>query len=443
MTRDSHDSEVRDLLVTALPTPDARAHESWEDVLARAGLPAPSLRTTSARRRWLVVFAGLALMLAAGAAIAAVTVDPWWEDAEPPVNPRVVHWQLAPPADGSNFPPAADRSRARTVARDHGAALVAAPIGRGGYCIIPSLRGRPDLGFSCVYQPGDELRSYALPPSAKAPRWIIYGRITDPDAAALDLSEAAGVTFVVPLRRGGFFLANVPESRWNDLSGQAGRGRIVDESGETLRTGCVSWGPSPHGAGAGLTRYPFWSEREDPCRPRPVPTRPTVDLDRAEKLVAVTLSFDFSIWRAGTEIALWRAPANEGRECVYVAPASPRPQGTSQGLPGGGSCVKPGPPRRSPLSPFGPVSVSRSSDGGLVSGEVERTSGIVRVELRSGTRSTRLALNDGYFLGELPEARLSAPFPPDGPLTIIGYDAAGKEVGSLDLARLHRGGAPG
>jgi hypothetical protein len=235
-------------------------------ILGRVGtgrvrqVPWPSLQNG-------VAVAACALLLATGAAVAAVHGVPWWEDAAPPMNPKVVDWQLAPPADGGDFPPTADRSRARTVAQADGAALVAAPVGKGGYCVIPSLPGSPDLGFSCVYQLDDEFRSYARPPSDGTPRWIVYGRITDPGAAALDLSEAAGVPFKVAVQRGGFFLGNVPRSRWNELSGQAGKGKIVDASGEILRTGCVNWGPSPDEPGAGLTRY------ESPARSRPGPSR--------------------------------------------------------------------------------------------------------------------------------------------------------------------------
>jgi hypothetical protein len=436
MNNPSHDPEARDLLLATLPAPDAGPHENWPDVLERAR-DRTATRSLWRRPRVLAAaFAG-ALLLATGAAVAAIQGVPWWEDAAPPVNPTVVDWQLAPPADGSNFPPTADRSRARTVATVDGAALVAAPVGKGGYCIIPSLPGDPDLGFSCLYQPGDEFRSYARPPSDGTPRWIIYGRIIDPDAAALDLSEAAGVPFEVPLQRGGFFLANVPEGRWSELSGRAGKGKIVDESGETLGTGCVSWGPSPEARGAGLSRYGFWwSEDEGPCRPGPVPTRPRIDLDRAQKLVAFTLTRDASIWNRGTTVALWRAPTLDGRECVYVAPASPRPSGVSNHMPGGGIC---GPPAREgvgPRNPFGPLQISLSDPGGLLTGMVELGSRIVRVELRSAAGSTKLPFRNGYFLGQLPEGGSPGKLPPGGPYALVGYDAAGTQVARFDLERL-------
>jgi hypothetical protein len=430
MNDGSHDPEAHDLLLAALPEPDARPYENWADVLQRAGAQGGT-QSLWRRPRVLVAVLACVLLLATGAAVAAVRGVPWWEDAAPPVNPKVVDWQLAPPADGGDFPPTADRSRARTVANADGAALVAAPVGKGGYCVIPSLPGSPDLGFSCLYQPGDEFRSYARPPSDATPRWIVYGRITDPDAAALDLSEAAGVPFKVPLQRGGFFLANVPGSRWAELSGQAGPGSIVSAAGETLRRGCVDWGPSPHHPGAGLTRYSFWREDDSPCRPQEVPMRPRIDLDRAQKLVELTLRSDFSIWKTGTVVAMWRAPALDGGECVYVAAAAPRPSGVSTHMPGGGVC---GPPAgRRARSPFGPINVSLSDPGGLISGAAALGSGIVRVELRSGSASTELPFSNGYFLGQLPEGGSPGKLPPGGPYAVVGYNAADREIGRIDL----------
>jgi hypothetical protein len=441
MTTGPIDPDTRDLLAAAVPRPEAGAHVDWADVLERAGAPTKT-RGVWPRPRVLAAVAVGALLLVSGGALAAIHGVPWWEEAEPPVNPKVVDWQLAPHADGSNFPPRADRSRARTVAKEDGAALVAAPVGDGGYCLIPSLPGDPDLGFSCVYQPDDMLLGYARPPSDGTPRWIIYGRVVDPEAATLDLSKAAGVTFEVPLQHGGFFLANVPEERWDNLSGRAGEGRILDHSGETLRTGCVNWGPAPSRSGAGLARYPFWTE-DDPCRPRSLPGRPRIDLDKAQRLVALLLSVDFSIWDKGTTVAVWRAPALDGRECIYVAPVSPQPRGVSEHLPGGGGvCGPPAGERPTSQEAFGPIQIS-SGSGGLVVGEVGASRGIVRVELHDARGSTTLPFANGYFLGQLPEGGSPGTLPPGGPFTIVGYDATGKEVATADLKELIKVRTPG
>lgn len=419
-----------------LPEPRSTAAEALyariaERVESRNDGRAAHRRRASERRggrRFAAAVAG-SLLLVGGVAVAAVTQAPWWQDAAPPVNPSVVDRQLR---DLEGLPTAADRSRARTVAEVDGAALVAVPLGKTGYCLIPSLPGSPDIGFSCLFQAGDEFRSYARPASQGAPRWIVYGRITDPRAAALDLHPAAGFPLTLALKPGGFFLANVPEDRWAALAGQAGEGKIVDASGATLRTGCVNWGPSPESPGAGLARYSFWRDGGGECRPEPVWTRPTVDLSRAQKLVELTLTADFSIWNRGTTIALWHAPATGGFRCVYVAAASPPPSGTSRGLPGGpGSCGKPAEQRPAPTErPFDSVSIS--SPGGLLTGHVDPASGIVRVELHSGSSSTVLPFERGYFLGQLSGDRH----------IVVGYDSAGNEVASVDLEKLRAQATP-
>jgi len=384
------------------------------------------------RRRRVTAVAAAALLGVGGAAIAAVTEAPWWQDAAPPVNPRIVDRQLK---DLDDLPAGADRSRARTVAEVEGAALVAVPLGQTGYCVIPSLPGSPDIGFSCQFQAADELRSYAQSRSRGVPRWILYGRIVDARAAALDLSTAAGVRFRVPLKRGGFFLADVPQSRWAALSGGAGEGQIVDASGGTLRTGCVNWGPSPESSAAGRARYPFWRDGSGECRAEPVPSLPTVDLSRAQKLVELRLTRDFSIWKSGTTIALWRAPAS-GLECVYVAAASPAPSGKSQGPPSGpGSCGMPVDERRAAAAhPFDSVSFS---SGGLLTGHVDPASGIARVDLHSGDGSRVLAFDNDYFLGQLPD---------DGSgrsgSVVVGVGRAGEEVARVDLDELRARATP-
>jgi hypothetical protein len=392
------------------------------------------------RRRLLVAALAVSLLLAGGAALAAVTVGPWWQDAPPPVNPGVVDRQLTAPKDTS-FPPTADRSRARTVARSDGAALVAAPVGESGYCLIPSLPGNPDLGFSCSYQLSDELRSYARPASQGTARWIVYGRITNPHAAALDLGA-----FTVPLRPGGFFLANVPKERWKELANTANEGKIVDASGETLRTGCVNWTPSPADPAAGRSRYSFWSDGHGPCRARPVQPRPTPDLSRAEKLVETNLREKFSIWEPGTGVALWRAPTLEGGECVYLWLATPTPEDVAaaarskRGIPGGGSCTSS--PRSAPRNPESfrtGVSWTSLHDGTysvMLEGQVAPRLGAVRVALRTEAGESAVPFDHGYYLTQLANSNASGALPPGGPYTLVAYDAAGKELATQDLQQL-------
>jgi hypothetical protein len=57
----------------------------------------------------------------------------------------------------------------------------------------------------------------------------------------------------------------------------------------------------------------------------------------------------------------------------------------------------------------------------------------VRVELRSGSGSTKLAFGNGHFLGQLPEGGSPGKLPPGGPYAVVGYNADGKEIGRIDL----------
>jgi hypothetical protein len=423
---------------------DPRDDSDWDDVLARSGRagqlsllgkrPGRTRRLVQ-KRFWLVAAVVGVVLLVVGASLAAVRGVPWWEGAAPPVNPKTLDWQLAPPTDGTRFPPTADRSKARTVAKVDGAALVAAPVGDDGYCLIPSLAGSPDLGVSCLYQPGDWLRAYARPAS-QGPRWIVYGRITDPQAASLDLSDAASERFVVPLQRGGFFLANIPERLWDKLGGKAGAGQIVTASGDTLQGGCVNWGPSPADERAGESGLPFWQEGDAPCRPVALPPYPPrADLDRATKLVSYTLASDFSVWERGTTVAVWRAPAQGGMICTFVGPV-PLPKASPGGLPGAGSCSYAAQPNTAP--PERPISMSWSSDraGGLLTGEVSPTSGIVRLELQAGPRTTPLAFANNHFIGWFPpRGRSPGVLPPGGPYLLVAYSIADREVATVDIQK--------
>jgi hypothetical protein len=382
------------------------------------------------RHRVAALVAG-SFMVVAGVAVAAATQAPWWEGGAPPANPSVVDRQLK---DGE-LPALADRSRARTVAQIDGAALVAVPIGDTGICLIPSLEGSPDIGFSCGYalhspRPGedDELRTYARPPSRGAPRWIVYGRVTDEGAAELDLGA-----FRAPVQPGGFVLANVPQGQWAQLANTANKGRILSAAGATLGAGCVDWGPSPDSAGAGSTRWGLWSVAREPCRPRPrLIGPPILDRSKAEKLVELTLTADFSIWKAGTTIALWKVPAKGGWECVFEGSLFPA-EWPSGGPPGAGGCRAPG---QQPAPPSDHAFESTSFAGGpagVISGHVNPASGIARVELHEASGSQTLPFANGYFLGQLPPGGKMGELPPGGPFTVVGYDAAGKEVASYEL----------
>jgi hypothetical protein len=261
----------------------------------------------------------VSLLVLTGAAVAAATQAPWWDSGTPPVDPSAVASVAK-----DNMPAKVDLSRARTVAQADSAALVAVPLDATGYCLIPTLGGRGDLGAQCEYQVAnreqgddDRLESYAQPASKGAAAWIVYGRVTDPRAASLDLGA-----FTVQLTTGGFFLASVPENSWATLDGQANAGKILDSSGTTLRTGCVNWGPSPNSPQAGETDTDLWSDGSGPCKPQQMLSPPTVDYSQAQKVFDVALTADFSIWKAGATISFWQAPASDGTQCIFPGPES-------------------------------------------------------------------------------------------------------------------------
>jgi hypothetical protein len=431
----------------------------WQDVLRRAERTRPGARRVGARtaprlplrRRWLIPVGALALLLIAGAAVAAVGGLPWWQSGSPPVDPQAV---AAVARD--NMPAAVETAHARTVVHDGGAALVAVPLGQTGYCLIPTLGDRGVLGAQCEYQvrnPGsgddDRLESYAEPASRPGgPAWVVYGRITDPDAAVLDLTQAAGAHFTIALQPGGFFLAEIPTDRWTALANGAGPGRILDASGKTLRTGCVNWGPSPMSKDAG-SDVALWSDSDggSDCKPEPqLPTLQTADLAQAHKLVQLMLTSSYGIYKQGAPLALWEAPGANGSDCVFEARAdeAPTPLGGDNPA-GGGGCS----PSSAWSTPAGhPITVtlgaSRLPDGsyaGLIQGHVDPASGISRLELSSAKTNMPVTFANGWFLAQLPNSS-DVHLPSGGPWLLTGYNNAGDEVAQLNLNDLQKQAEP-
>lgn len=410
------------------------ARPDW-DAVVRAAAPRHRRPWPHSRRGGaLVVVAALVL---AGASVAAVREAPWWQSGSPPVDPAAVASVAR-----DNLPADVDTARARTVVQDGDAALVAVPLDRTGYCLIPALDGRGSLGAQCDYQVvdatmgvDDRTVSLAHPATAaSSAAWLVYGRITDPRAAELDLGA-----FTVPLGPGGFFLREIPSRRWATLDGTANPGRILDGSGSTLRTGCVNWGPSPASASGGGADLPLFESGRSACTPTPMPTLPTIDLSRATKLVGFTLEHDFSIWKAGTTVALWRAPAQDGDVCVWVGPATPAPSGIAHGIPGG-----PGECGRATTQPNGaqPLSVTISG-GGLITGHVDPAADVAHVALDSASGTTELPLRNGWFIGQLPEgAPPGRLLPPGGPFVLVGSAADGTVVARSSLEELARQASP-
>lgn len=419
-----------------VPLPDTETAERIRRHVMRLQAPRRGLPRLLRRPRHGIALAGALVLV--GGSVAAVNELPWWKNGAPPVDPQSVA-SIA----RENLPANVDTSRARTVAQVGDAALVAVPLNKTGYCLIPSLGGRANLGSQCNYQVVDPQQGYsdrtvslARPDPAA---WIVYGRITDRRAAEIDLGA-----FSVPLKTGGFFLARVPVDEWPTLDEQANPGRILDTNGATLRAGCVNWGPSPANHDAGRGGLPLWRDDSGPCKPEQLLELPILDLDKASKLVELILAADFSIWKAGTVVALWQAPADNSRVCTYVAAASPAPTGTSEGPPSGPGQCNNGPadaPAGLAVRPFLGVSLSIGG-GGLVTGQVGARSGVAKVVLESASGATVLPLGSGWYIGQLPEGGAVGQLPPGGPFTLIAYDTDGKEVARQSLEEIKKAATP-
>jgi hypothetical protein len=427
-----------------LPT-DEMTQRVYEQVAAERSRPRGLMR----RRRATLVVAIAALLLAA-AAVAAVKEVPWWQDGAPPVDPAAVASVAR-----DNMPANVDVSRARTVATTGEAALIAVPLGESGYCLIPALDRRATLGAQCDFQVADvehgrddRAVSAIRLASASAPaRWIVYGRITDPRAAKVDLGAMS-----VDLASGGFFLAQVPEEKWQTLSGSANRGAIVSSTGAVLRRGCVSWGPSPlapHAGAEGSLHGSLWSEASgSECSPQQIPEPPTIDLAHARKLFDLTLTQNYSVWKAGQTVSFAAAPASDGTTCVVVV-APPPPFSPAHGC-YGTTIRAAGSPRRAVDVGLG-AQLVHAADGTPyyawnINGSTDPAKRIAKLELRSSTGTTAVALGGGFFFAQLPETTPgprvgTVPLPP-GRWLLVGYDAAGNEVARVDLVELHRKASP-
>jgi hypothetical protein len=441
-------TEVKELLEAQVPV-RVGVEPDWADVLRRAK-PRARLR----RSRVLVPVLVLLGLVVTGVAIAAAVGGiPWWESAPPPDNPGIVNFELAKDVD-SSFPPDPDSTRARTVAQDGGASLVAAPVGDDGYCLVLFLPGQlGSEGHNCEYQATTYIRSYArLPLNGSPAGWAVYGRIVDPKAAAFDLTGAAGFPLVIPLHHSGFFVASVSRDRWESLSYRAGPARVLDHSGATLRTECFAWGPAP---GDDAPSGDYDSLAKPPCHFNVMYYPWLIDVRDATKLVELTLRLGSDAYEtapgqwAGTapSIAIWRAPQEDGSVCILHALASPRPNAAHS------------PTSSRPLGPNpftgwdcrtweslqatrdgAPIQVSIGARQGSgpadwqFDGHVNPDSGIADLELQHpSTGDVRFAYANGWLLGQLPTSDAWKTFPKGGPFVLVGYDSDGREVARVDL----------
>ena len=384
------------------------------------------------RQRLLGSLAVVAVVCTTGVALAGSYAD-WWTGAEPPVNPGQVDRVIEENTIGLLTP---DGSRKATVARTPNAALVAIATKGGGYCLIPSLTGRPSIGNSCTSASESELRTYASPPETRGTRvWILYGRVIDDDAASLDL-RGVGLAEPVPLERGGFFLLELPQTAWATLDNRHGPAAILDAGGRILRTGCAWLGPAPGSYGSG-NRWGMFGDNPGSCN-QTVPPPVVIDTDHAVKLVETTLAHRQGIYGPGDRIAMWRAPTTHGETCFFIGLGDVRPTSHGGAKPAGaGTCGSAAWPSPSAIQASAGMGLAGDRYTVLVTGRVKPGSGIARVELQSADGHTvQTAFGNDAFIAELPDAPRADKGPgpiPGGPYTAVGYDTSGNEVASTSV----------
>lgn len=167
-----------------------------------------------------------------------------------------------------------------------------------------------------------------------------------------------------------------------------------------------------------------------------------IETNEATRLVEYTLTSDYSVWKKGETIAIWRMPQSDGTLCVLQALAAPKPAapGTSGPNPVGAGFCGSAERNQSTLPPgqlIGPRLGAGLEPGGyrwLLSGNVRPDSGITRLELRSANGSLPLAYDNGWFLGQLPSSSSSTgELPPGGPYVLVGYDSQSTEIARVGL----------
>jgi peroxiredoxin len=219
----------------------------------RVAVRRDSHRRRVRRQRTLVV--SIAVFALSGIAVAAT--ENWWTNADPPPNQKAVDIGLGPTKypDG-RIEDTADLARSRTVARAAGAVLVAAPREDGGYCLLPQLPSTDGkltsagIGAPRCFPPRKDGTAVSAFGTLLGPdgdrRWLVFGRITDPGGASLDLSEAAGETLRVPLANAGFFMAELPRTAWERLDDRADDVAVLGSDGQVLRRTCVQFEEAPY-----------------------------------------------------------------------------------------------------------------------------------------------------------------------------------------------------
>jgi hypothetical protein len=368
---------------------------------------------TRRRRRLAVCAAALTLFVLGGVGIAG-TYDDWWTDNAPAVQPGQLQ-EVAGENDSAGIQ--LDLTKKATVARTNDAALDAVATNGGkGYCLSLFV-GAKHMGSSCTTESDSEYMT-----RADDSHWVGYGRILDPDAAAVDMS-GAGLPAHVPLERGGFFLFDIPRAQWSALAGRSGDISILDARGKTVREACVYVG---FPVGHDITGGGALGDQPGTCAAlKPIVSNP--ELDKAKRLVTLTLAHDQGSYKAGDAIALWTAPNRGGGTCWWLGtPATSKPLG-------GASCASATVPTSSPSLGSGLVGDHYAN---LVQGFADPALGATKAELVGASTTLPVAFANDAYLAELPDSPRAGKGPgpvPGGPWRLVLYDASGNEVSSERL----------
>jgi hypothetical protein len=271
------------------------------------------------------------------------------------------------------------------------------------------------MGASCTTQSDSEYRT-----RADDSHWVAYGRILDDGATALDMS-GAGLPSHVPLERGGFFLFDIPRSEWSSLDGRTGDIAILGADGKAIRTTCVFVGfapGKPMAGEGGLGDKPGTCGALKPLIPDP-------EVDKAKRLVTLTLTHDQGVYKPGDTIALWSEPNRGGGMCFFMSGAADAPRT------GAGSCSLVTTPSYTPG--VGSTLVGGDRYANLVQGFVDPALDAAKVELVGASETLPVSYANGAYLAELPDSPRAGKQPgpiPGGPWRVVIYDAAGNEVKS-------------
>jgi hypothetical protein len=405
------------------------------------------------RHRRVLITALATLSVAFASVAVAGSYEDWWTGAAPAVHAGAVD-EAMHENDGLI---ATDLSKKATVATLSDSQLVAVATKSGGFCLT-AFHDEKSVGSSCSDEPTkpdgtasvyESRTSYPLDshgnllPSAEQ-FWLGYGRVTDANAASLDLSSV-GLPATVHLTRGGFFLFDLPRDKWGSLDGAHGPIVIRDASGKTLRSGCINLGLAPGKAWSGGGSI---GGAGDSCTELP-PAPPRPDLAKAQKIIEHTLEHDQGTYRAGEAIALWQAPEADGSICSFWALAAPQPafDSDANGLPlhvqpanpvHPTNCAKRGDETQPTAIKVGTgASWVRDHYAVTVDGSVRAGSGIAAVAVVGADGNPIAATyGAGEFFAELPDTprvgKGVGPIP-GGPYRVVGYDANGKQVASRPI----------